>query len=185
MIIHECTINTVLPVDNFEELREKDIRYSNKKIICLEEKELIEKLMNDLKKALSINSSSADNKVPKNKNYYYKFKINNLKESEKNMKNKEFKINDNVQFDSEETKEQLQKYFDVVNEYNREIQNGEDPGISMDELLNKYREIFYDEKLENKIKDIDSTKEKFNNSDINELLIKINSKIKELDEKSN
>ena len=38
LIIHECTINTILPVDNFKELREKDIRYGNKKIICLEEK---------------------------------------------------------------------------------------------------------------------------------------------------
>lgn len=112
---------------------------------------------------------------------------NSFKESEENKMNNDFKINNNIQFDDKETKEQLQKYLDVVNEYNRKIQNGEDPGISMDELLNKYRETFYDEELENKIKDIDSTKEnfKFNNSDINELLIKINNKIKELDEKSN
>lgn len=110
---------------------------------------------------------------------------NNFKESEENKMNNDFKINNNVQFDDNKTKEQLQKYLDVVSEYNRKIQNGEDPGINIDELLNKYRETFYDEELENKIKDIDSTKEKLNNSDINELLIKINSKIKELDEKSN
>lgn len=43
-----------------------------------------------------------------------------------------------------------------------------------------------DFKINNNIQvDDNKTKEKLNNSDINELLIKINSKIKELDEKSN
>ena len=53
--------------------------------------------------------------------------------------NKEFKINDNIQFDSEETKVEFQKYLDEINDYNRKIQNGEDPGVNQADLLNKYR----------------------------------------------
>lgn len=116
--------------------------------------------------------------------YYYKFKKINLKESENNMMNKEFKINDNIQFDSEETKIELQKYLDEVNEYNRKIQNGEEPDINMGDLLNKYRQTFYDEELENKMQEIDNKKEnfEFDNSEMDELLNKINNRIKEIDE---
>lgn len=318
LIINECTINTILPVDNFKELREKDIRYSNKKIICLEEKELIEKMMNDFKKAIPNNYYSINSKESKDQKYYYKFipyikigpisldkneylkpngvpylyenclnhvlsqpllidypehieklkkrdyvyieygntiieltcnfekfknelnKIcddiilrkeddrlvasskklgiiiiaekNNNKEykdefefyiryikfvgkeqfkkfedEERNNKmNKELKINNNVVFEDEETKVEFQKYLDEINEYNRKIQNGEDPGVNLADLLNKYREKFCDEELENKMKELDDKKNNFKseNNEMDELINKIDAKIAELDEKN-
>lgn len=319
LIINECTINTILPVDNFKELREKDIRYSNKKIICLEEKELIEKMMNDFKKAIPNNYSSINSKEAKDQKYYYKFipyikigpisldkneylkpngvpylyenslnhvlcqplgidypnhikksknrdyvyieygntiieltcKFEKLKndldkicddiilskeddrylvasskklgiiiiaeknnnqeykdefefyiryikfvgkeqfkkfedEERNNKMNKELKINNNVVFEDEETKVEFQKYLDEINEYNRKIQNGEDPGVNPADLLNKYREKFCDEELENKMKELDDKKNnfKFENNEIDELINKIDAKIAELDEKN-
>lgn len=171
LIFCECTINTFLPVDNLKELREKDIRYSNKKIICLEEKKIIEKMMNDLKKILfSFSSINSGNN-----------------ESEKNIMNNEFKINDNIQFDKEEVKVELKKYLDEVNEYNRKIQNDEETDVSIDDLLNKYRETFYDEELENKLQDTlnKNGNFKFDKNDIDQLVIKINNRIKELEKESN
>lgn len=116
--------------------------------------------------------------------YYYKFKKINLKESEENVMNKEFKINDNIQFDSEETKVEFQKYLDEINEYNRKIQNGEETGVNPADLLNKYREKFYDEELENKMKELDEQKNifKFENNEIDELKNKLDAKLKELEE---
>ena len=316
LIINECTINTILPVDNFKELREKDIRYSNKKIICLEEKELIEKMMNDFKKAIPNNYSSINSKESKDQKYYYKFipyikigpisldkneylkpngvpylyenclnhvlsqplwidypehikkvkkreyvyieygntiieltcKFEKLKndldkicddiilrkeddrlvasskklgiiiiaeknnnpeykgefefyiryikfvgkeqfkkfedEERNNKMNKELKINNNVVFEDEETKVEFQKYLDEINEYNRKIQNGEDPDVNPADLLNKYREKFYDEELENKMKELDEQKNifKFENNEIDELKNKLDAKLKELEE---
>ena len=48
----------------------------------------------------------------------------------------------------------------------------------------KYREKFYDEELENKMKEIDNQKEnfKFENNETDEMLNKIDQKILELDE---
>lgn len=319
LIINECTINTILPVDNFKELREKDIRYSNKKIICLEEKELIEKMMNDFKKAIPNNYSSINSKESKDQKYYYKFipyikigpisldkneylkpngvpylyenslnhvlcqplgidypnhikksknrdyvyieygntiieltcKFEKLKndldkicddiilskeddrylvasskklgiiiiaeknnnqeykdefefyiryikfvgkeqfkkfedEERNNKMNKELKINNNVVFEDEETKVEFQKYLDEINEYNRKIQNGEDPGVNPADLLNKYRKKFCDEELENKMKELDDKKNnfKFENNEMDELINKIDAKIAELDEKN-
>lgn len=98
--------------------------------------------------------------------------------------NKEFKINNNIVFEDEETKIEFQKYLDEVNEYNRKIQNGEEPGVNPADLLNKYREKFYDEELENKMKELDDKKNnfKFENNETDELLNKINQRISELDE---
>lgn len=116
--------------------------------------------------------------------YYYKFKKINLKESEENVMNKEFKINDNIQFDSEETKVEFQKYLDEINEYNRKIKNGEEPGVNPADLLNKYREKFYDKELENKMKELDDKKNnfKFENNEMDELKNKLDAKLKELEE---
>ena len=40
--------------------------------------------------------------------------------------------------------------MDEINEYNRKIKNGEETDANPADLLNKYREKFYDEELENK-----------------------------------
>jgi len=105
-------------------------------------------------------------------------------EERNNKMNKELKINNNVVFEDEETKVEFQKYLDEINEYNRKIQNGEDPDVNPADLLNKYREKFYDEEEENKMKELDEQKNnfKFKNNEINELNNKLNDKIKELEE---
>lgn len=100
--------------------------------------------------------------------------------------NKEFKINDNIQFDGEDTKAKFQKYLDKINEYNKKIQNGEETDINPEDLLNEYRKTFYDEELENKMNEIDIKGENFkpNNKEMNELIDKINKKISELDKQN-
>ncbi len=89
---------------------------------------------------------------------------------------------------SDETQRVLNNYLEEVKEYNRKIQNGEEPDINLGDLLNKYRDIFDDEKLESKIKDIEkeSNNFKFDSDDtINELIHSINERLKELDETDN
>jgi len=105
-------------------------------------------------------------------------------EERNNKMNKELKINNNVVFEDEETKVEFQKYLDEINEYNRKIQNGEDPDVNPADLLNKYREKFYDEELENKMKELDEQKNifKFENNEIDELKNKLDAKLKELEE---
>ena len=101
-----------------------------------------------------------------------------------NEMNDEFKIKNNIQFEDEETRIEYQKYLDEINEYNRKIKNGEETDANLADLLNKYREKFYDEELENKMKKIDNQKENINfeNNETDELLNKINQRISELDE---
>lgn len=110
-----------------------------------------------------------------------KFKIKLERGNE--MNNDELKVN-NIQFNKEETKVEFQKYLDEINEYNRKIQNGEDPGVNQADLLNKYREKFYDEELENKMKELDDKKNnfKFENNEMDELKNKLDAKLKELEE---
>ena len=107
-------------------------------------------------------------------------------EERNNKMNKELKINNNVVFEDEETKVEFQKYLDEINEYNRKIQNGEDPGVNPADLLNKYREKFCDEELENKMIELDDKKNnfKFENNEMDELINKIDAKKAELDEKN-
>ena len=139
-----------------KEIRDIDIRYSNKKIICLEEKELIEEMIKHFKLKLERGNEMKD----------------------------ELKVNNNIQFDSEETKQEFSNYIDEINEYNRKIKNGEETDVNPADLLNKYREKFYDEELENKMKEIDNQKENFKieNNETDELLNKIDQRISELDE---
>lgn len=54
----------------------------------------------------------------------------------------EFKINDNIEFDSEYTKRKFQKYLDEINEYNRKVANGEKPEVDLSEMMNKFKEKF-------------------------------------------
>lgn len=89
--------------------------------------------------------------------------------------NDELKVNNNVPFDSEETKQEFSNYIDEINEYNRKIKNGVETDVNPGDLLNKYREKFCDEELENKMKEIDNQKEsfKFENNETDELSSKI------------
>jgi len=100
--------------------------------------------------------------------------------------NDELKVNNNVPFDSEETKQEFSNYIDEINEYNRKIKNGVETDVNPGDLLNKYREKFCDEELENKMKEIDNQKEsfKFENNETDELSSKIGQRISELDEES-
>ncbi len=100
--------------------------------------------------------------------------------------NDELKVNNNVPFDSEETKQEFSNYIDEINEYNRKIKNGVATDVNPGDLLNKYREKFCDEELENKMKEIDNQKEsfKFENNETDELSSKIGQRISELDEES-
>lgn len=110
--------------------------------------------------------------------------IDEIKLERGNEMNDELKVNNNVQFDSEETKQEFSNYIDEINEYNRKIKNGEETDVNPADLLNKYREKFYDEELENKMKEIDNQKENFKieNNETDELLNKIDQRISELDE---
>ena len=110
--------------------------------------------------------------------------IEELKLERSNEMNDELKVNDNIQFNSEETQQEFSNYIDEINEYNRKIKNGEETDVNPGDLLNKYREKFYDEELENKMKKIDNQKEnfKFENNETDEMLNKIDQKILELDE---
>lgn len=110
--------------------------------------------------------------------------IEELKLERSNEMNDELKVNDNNQFNSEETQQEFSNYIDEINEYNRKIKNGEKTDVNPGDLLNKYREKFYDEELENKMKEIDNQKEnfKFENNETDEMLNKIDQKILELDE---
>ena len=124
--------------------------------------------------------------------YYYKFKkvnsddIEEIKLERSNEMNDELKVNDNIQFNSEETQQEFSNYIDEINEYNRKIKNGEETDVNPGDLLNKYREKFYDEELENKMKEFDNQKEnfKFENNETDELSDKIDQRISELDEES-
>ena len=100
--------------------------------------------------------------------------------------NDELKVNNNVPFDSEETKQEFSNYIDEIIEYNRKIKNGVETDVNPGDLLNKYREKFCDEELENKMKEIDNQKEsfKFENNETDELSSKIGQRISELDEES-
>lgn len=66
--------------------------------------------------------------------FYVKFKkINN---------NEEFRINDNITFEDEETKIEYQKYLDEINEYNRKIANGEKPEKDLSAITEEFKQKF-------------------------------------------
>ncbi len=97
--------------------------------------------------------------------------------------NKKIKIN-KLEFEDEETKQAFLAYVDEVNEYNKKVKNGEEPDINLGDLLNKYRDTFYDEELEKKLKEIEDNKKDFKlkNNDLDEMLEKIEKRLKELEE---
>lgn len=53
--------------------------------------------------------------------------------------NNEFKINNNIVFEDEETKIEYQKYLDEINEYNRKVANGEKPDVDLSEITSKFK----------------------------------------------
>ena len=52
----------------------------------------------------------------------------------------------------QETKEAFEKYMEEVKEFNDKVERGENPGIKQDELLSKYKQLFYDESQELRLK---------------------------------
>ena len=56
--------------------------------------------------------------------------------------NEEFRINDNITFEDEETKIEYQKYLNEINEYNRKIANGEKPEKDLTEITDKFKQKF-------------------------------------------
>lgn len=62
----------------------------------------------------------------------------------------EFKINNNISFENEETKAEYQKYLDEINEYNRKIANGEIPEKDLSAITDKFKQKFIlNHKLDN------------------------------------
>ena len=53
--------------------------------------------------------------------------------------NNEFKINNNIVFEDEETKIEYQKYLDEINEYNRKVANGEKTDVDLSEITSKFK----------------------------------------------
>lgn len=100
--------------------------------------------------------------------FYVKFKkINN---------NEEFRINDNITFEDEETKIEYQKYLDEINEYNRKIANGEIPEKDLSEIADEYKSKF---KVNNKINSTYNTNNTINDKDkFDELVKKLNDNLK-------
>jgi len=86
--------------------------------------------------------------------------------------NNEFKINNNIVFEDEETKVEYQKYLDEINEYNRKVANGEKPESDLSEIMSKFKEKFDVEGAENK---------KIESYDINGLINKIDNGLKSMD----
>lgn len=88
-------------------------------------------------------------------------------ESENVNMNNEFKINNNIVFEDEETKVEYQKYLDEINEYNRKVANGEKPETDLSEIMSKFKEKFNVEGAENthvENKNLDELMEKLNQS---------------------
>lgn len=54
----------------------------------------------------------------------------------------EFKINNNISFEDEETKIEYQKYLDEINEYNRKIANGEKPEKDLSAITEEFKQKF-------------------------------------------
>lgn len=57
-------------------------------------------------------------------------------------KMEEFKINNNIEFEDEETKIEYQKYLDEINEYNRKIANGEKPEKDLSAITEEFKQKF-------------------------------------------
>ena len=74
----------------------------------------------------------------------------------------EFKINNNISFEDEETKIEYQKYLDEINEYNRKIANGETPEKDLSEIADEYKSKF---KVNNKINSTYNTNNTINDKD--------------------
>lgn len=54
----------------------------------------------------------------------------------------EFKINNNISFEDEETKIEYQKYLDEVNEYNRKVANGERTEKDLSTITSEFKDKF-------------------------------------------
>ena len=101
--------------------------------------------------------------------YNYPFKKVDLK-----LSNGKYAVN-------KETKEAFEKYMEEVKKFNEKIERGEDPGIKQGDLLAKYREQFYDESLEEKLKkNEEEFKNRKNDEKIDDLIKKIDEKLEHL-----
>lgn len=105
----------------------------------------------------------------------------------------EFKINNNISFEDEETKIEYQKYLDEVNEYNRKAANGETPEKDLSIITEEFNQKFnvndsritsiegknLDELIEKLNKTLDS---KYTNTNlpIDEQIVNIDKRIEEL-----
>ena len=54
----------------------------------------------------------------------------------------EFKINNNISFEDEETKIEYQKYLDEINEYNRKVANGETLEKDLSTITEEFKQKF-------------------------------------------
>lgn len=54
----------------------------------------------------------------------------------------QFRINNNITFEDEETKVEYQKYLDEINEYNKKIANGETPEKDLTAITDEFKEKF-------------------------------------------
>ena len=93
---------------------------------------------------------------------------------EENME--EFKINNNLSFEDDETKIEYQKYLDEINEYNKKIANGETPEKDLSEIAEEFKLKF---KINNKTNSTDNTNNAINDKDeFDELVKKLNDNLK-------
>ena len=82
----------------------------------------------------------------------------------------EFKINNNLSFEDDETKIEYQKYLDEINEYNKKIANGETPEKDLSEIADEFKDKFII-KSQNEEQQVKST------NDLDDLIKKIDDKL--------
>ena len=101
------------------------------------------------------------------------------------MNSNESLVESKVQeFANEETKKAYEEYKREMEEYNRKVENGETPDIKLFDLLDKYRDTFYDEDLEKKLKQIEEEwKNRPKDDTLDKMISEIDKKIEEIEGK--
>ena len=104
-----------------------------------------------------------------------------MENKEINAKDEALKLSNGKYANDEETKKAYEEYMLEVQKYNEQVEKGEQPDVKMDEILNKYHDLFYDKSLEEGLKKIqEDFKNKEKDTTIDELIANIDSKLENL-----
>lgn len=96
----------------------------------------------------------------------------------KSEQDEKLKLQNGKYAEDQETKKAFEGYMSKIDKYNEQVIGGEKPDVKMGDLLNEYTDTFYDEALEEKLKE---TEEDFNDREkdtkIDDLIDKIDEKL--------